>query len=401
MAQTPIHANNKQPAVSVFLDHAAGTFACTAARNAFLQVLDARVGNPSAQHPTGAAARELLRTARARVAAALAARPEDITFTSGGTEANNLALLSVLRARKKPGHILTSTLEHAAVRRVLDEARALGHTVTSLPPDVSGTLRAETVASALRDDTFFISLTSVCNETGAILPIAAVSAAAKSALPDVVIHTDAVQAFLKIPLDGNALGVDLLSISAHKCGGIGGVGALWHRAGLRLRPLTYGGGQEDGLRPGTEPLALLAAFGAAVEDGRRRFADFRAHLESIYAYAHAALLRIPGLTWIPPATREGRRDFENLQAPHILSFALPGYPSEIMVRVLGEHNVCVSAGSACSRGRGSEVLGSMKLPPGVADAALRISFSADTTEMEIDRLCEVLELARGKVLPRR
>lgn len=331
-----------------YLDNAATVFPCQAAVNAFNDTL--AYANPSSGHSMGLEARELLERARADVANAMNAQADEIVFTSGGTEANAL----VLNGR---GRVVSSVLEHSSVWENADERVP----VSKLGEAMSGA--------------GIVSCVFVCNENGAVQPIADIAREARK--QGVLFHTDAVQAFGKLDCDVKKLGVDLMTVSAHKIGGIRGVGALYVRGGVKLKPLWRGGGQERGLRNGTEALPLIAAFAAAVKAPK---SDTRPLLE----YTLDLLRReLPDVLPVPP-----------LEAPHILMLALPGCPGQVVVRMLSDLGVCVSTGSACSRGKTSRVLKALNFKH--ADSVIRVSFGSENTREDADRLIETLALVKSR-----
>ena len=250
----------------IYLDNSATTRVCPEAAAAVLDAMTTQFGNPSSLHTLGFAAAQLLAGARRAVARALGAPPETVTFTSGGTEANNLALFGAAAARRKEGRrIVTSMAEHPSVLRVMDELEREGWEVARLRPDRQGRLSPEQVEEAVTPDTALVSLMLVNNETGAVFPVEAAARALRRQNPRGLLHVDAVQAFGKLPLRPAALGAHLVTVSAHKIHGPKGVGALYCAPGVRIPPRTFGGGQERGLRPGTEGVPLIAGFGAAVQ----------------------------------------------------------------------------------------------------------------------------------------
>ena len=362
-----------------YLDNAAATKPCAAAVEAAVACMTADFGNPSSSHSLGRAARDTLARARADVAAALEAKPEELLFTGGGTEACNLALLGPNGLRRRGRHLIASQLEHPAVSEALKALREQGFTLTLVPPDAEGRVTKEAVSRVLTPGTALVSVILVSNETGAVNPVAGIAAAVRASGCDALIHTDAVQALCKVPCAPRALGVDLMSVSAHKIGGLKGAGALWRAPHVRLTPLIRGGGQEQGLRSGTEALPALAAFGAAC---RTRFGvlprDTR-HMAALRDRLLAGLYAMRGAVVIPPH-----------DAPHIVALSVPGYPSEVMLRFLSDRSVYVSRGSACHRGRRSEVLAAMGLPARVLDCALRVSLSPDNSEADIEALLSAL-----------
>ena len=328
----------------IYLDHASTSPASKAAIDAFNAALE--LANPSSLHEAGRRAAGLLEQSRAAIAECINASPDEIIFTSGGTEANALAL-------NVNGHRLSSELEHASVRGNTDETAAF-----------------DKLPSAVRSDTKIVSCVYVCNENGTVQPVAELARELKKR--GVPLHTDAVQAFGKINCDVKALGVDLMTLSAHKIGGIRGAGALYVRKGVRVVPFWRGGSQENGTRPGTEPLPLIAAFAAAAREKRtdtRPLLDYTLDILS---------KKLPEVKIVP-----------GHDAPHILMLELPGCPGQVAVRMLSDMGICVSTGSACSKGKTSPV----PLALGVKhpESVIRLSFGAGNTKEEADALAAALE----------
>lgn len=374
----------------IYLDHAATTRVCKPAAEAVLRAMTEEYGNPSSRHEMGVRARNALKRDRETVADALGCAPEELYFTSGGTESDNWALLAAARANRRWGrHILTTALEHAAVLETAGELERQGFEVTYLPPDKAGGISIADLEAALRPDTILVSLMLVNNETGTALPVREAAEAIRRAGCPALLHTDAVQGFLKVSFTPKELGASLVSISGHKIRGPKGIGALYVAKGLRLPPLLTGGGQEEGLRPGTEPTPLIAGFAAACALGKADFERDIAHMRALRDYTRDCLARE-----LPAVRPVGRGD-----APHILALTLPGYKSEVLVRVLGDLGVCVSAGSACHRGKASHVFAAMRLTPAEREGAFRVSFSPDSTKGEADILIRALRQAAGMIVP--
>ena len=363
-----------------YLDNSATTRVCPEAAQAAYAAMTEIYGNPSSTHTKGREAKKLLDRSRAQVASLLGCRPEELVFTSCGSESDNWALLSGAEVMKRRGkHILSSAVEHDAIRKTLDELESRGFTVTRLRPDRSGAISPEAVREALLPDTILVSLMLVNNETGAVTDIAAVSRLLREAGSPALLHTDAVQAFGKLPFTAKSLGADLISVSGHKLHAPKGIGALYIRSGLRLRPFLVGGGQEEGRRAGTEAMPQIAAFGAACalakeglgENSARMAALKRSCLERLAA-------EIPELRWIESA------------APHILSLSLPGFRSEVLMNFLEAREIYVSKSSACKKGARSHVLEAIGLDARTIDGAIRVGLSRYTTQEDIDALCEGL-----------
>ncbi|MBR0162875.1 MAG: cysteine desulfurase [Oscillospiraceae bacterium] len=360
-----------------YLDNSATTQVCPEAAQAALEVMTGSFGNPSSTHTVGREAKKRLDRDRAAVAKALGCRPGELVFTSCGSESDNWALLAGAEAgRRKGKHIISSVAEHDAIRRSLDLLEERGFEVTRLKPDASGAVPAEAVRAALRPDTVLVSLMLVNNETGAVTDIPAVARAIRESGAPALLHTDAVQAFLKIPFRPQDLGTDLISVSGHKVHAPKGIGALYIRSGLRLKPFLVGGGQEEGRRAGTEATAQIAAFAAACELAYPHVAEngekMRAQREEIIRRLQAG---IPELRVLGGG------------APHILSVSLPGWRSEVLMNFLEAREVYVSKSSACKKGGRSHVLEAMGLDTRTIDGALRIGLSRYTNQEDIDALC--------------
>ena len=372
----------------IYLDNAATTRVCPQAAQAALEAMTEQYGNPSSRYPLGREAAKRLKEQRGQVAAALGCAPEEIFFTSCGTEGDNWAIRGAVElGRRKGKHIITTAFEHAAVLEPCKALEREGYEVTWLRPDRTGHISIEDLTAALRPDTVLVSMMLVNNELGTIQPVAEAARAIRAAGSPALLHTDAVQAFLKIPFTPKALGVDLLTISGHKVRAPKGVGALYIRRGLRFPPLMLGGGQEEGMRPGTEATAQTAAFAAACAVGKAEMNSYTIRMKELKEYALDSLLGA-----IPELKRVGEGE-----APHILCLTLPGYKSEVLVRVLGDMGVCVSAGSACHRGKPSHVFAAMGLPKNEMDGAFRVSFSPDSTREDVDGLREALVKARDSL----
>ena len=365
----------------IYLDHAATTPVPRPVADAMYQVLTEQFGNPSSQYPLGREAKALVEEGRAVVAGALGCRPENLHFTSCGTESDNWAIsAAVWQGRHTGRHIITTAVEHSAVLEPCKLLQQQGYEVTYLAPDKTGHVTAEQVAQALREDTVLVSMMLVNNETGCIFPVQEVSRLLREKKSRALLHCDAVQGFLKVPCDPVGWGVDLMSLSAHKIGGPKGVGALYTAPALRnLRPLLPGGGQEGGLRSGTEATAQIAGFARAVALRQENLTEKLRHMADMKALCREKLLTIPGMVTVGGGT-----------APHILAMSLPGYPSGNIVSDLGSRGICISAGSACHRGKASHVVSALHLDKRTAAGVIRVSFGPETTRADIDGLYQAL-----------
>lgn len=370
--------------MDIYLDNAATTRVCPEAADMAYRVMTEQYGNPSSTHARGREAKKLLDAARRELALCLGCQPKELAFTSCGSEADNWALLSgAWAASARGGHVISSMAEHDAVRKSLDELERRGYEVTRLPPDPSGAVPVQAVLDALRPDTVLVSLMLVNNETGAVNDIPGLARALKKAAPKVLLHCDAVQGFLKVPFTVKSLGADMVTISGHKIHAPKGIGALYIRSGLHLRPLILGGSQEDGRRAGTEAMPNICAFGEAARLGRALMAESTERMAGLRQRTVSRLLvENPGLVVIGGG------------APHILCVSLPGYRSEVLMSVLESRGISVSKSSACKKGGRSHVLEAMGLPAPVIDGALRLGLSRYTTAEELDAFCLCLREAR-------
>lgn len=370
----------------IYLDNAATTPVRPEVAALVQTVMTEQYGNPSSLHGKGLEAERLLNQARDRVAGLIGAKPRSLVFTSGGTEASNLAIKGVARANRRHGnHLVTTLIEHPATLMAMEELEAEGFTVTYLGVDSEGMISPAELESAITDRTILVSTILVNHEVGTILPLQEIARVLgrRDRLP--YWHVDGVQAGGKLALDVDELGIDLLSLSAHKLHGPKGVGALFLRDGVRLQPLLVGGGQERGLRSGTENMPGICGFGLAAElaAGRReeawnRLAELKQDL----------IERV--LADIPDARLNGPRD--ERATPYIVNLSFSGVKGEVLVHALEEFGIYVSTGAACSsrRRRTSRILAAMGVPDREAEGAIRVSFSPLTGEKEVAELARVL-----------
>ncbi len=357
-----------------YLDNAATSAVLPCAANAAAHAMTEVFANPSSIHLLGRRARELVDRARDSVANAMTADSTRVFFTSGATESINTALLTGARKNRHIGrHILSTKIEHEATLSALNELKSRDFEVSLISPKRSGGFDVESFIDALRPDTSLVTMLAVCNETGTNLPYAEVSAAVKQRCPGALFHLDAVQAFCKQPLD--LLNIDMLSVSAHKIGGVKGCGALYIRRGLNLSPIIFGGGQESGLRSGTEGVPQIAAFGQAAEFRMQSLAQNNEHFKALRTRLLQGLSQLPFETAIN--SPEGG-------SPHIVNISPERGRSEVYIRQLESFGVYVSGGSACHSGKRSHVLTAMGLPAANVGAALRISFCPESTFEQVD-----------------
>lgn len=370
---------------AVYLDHNATTGLDPEALEAMLPFLREKWGNPSSIHALGGEARAAVEAARRKVAQLLNCTARRLVFTSGGSEANNLAIQGVARARRHQGrHLVTTAIEHPAVLAPCRELEREGWQVTVLPVDGQGLVEPAALEAALRPETVLVSIMLANNETGALQPVRELAAIARRR--GILFHTDAVQAMGKLPVDVEQLGVDLLSVSAHKVHGPKGVGALYLREGVELVPLVHGGGQERGVRAGTENVAGIVGFGKACELAQRRLhAGLQEQLASLRDRLEAGIRRL-----VPEARRNGP---EEPRLSNTLNLTLPQIRGESLVLHLDRFGIRFSSGSACKSGNPdpSPALLAMGLSPEQAHCAVRFSLGHGTTGEEIDYLLERLE----------
>lgn len=375
-----------------YLDNSATTRVCAEAANKVMEMMTVKYGNPSSLHTKGLEAEQEVSAARAAVAGMLGAKPEEIIFTSGGTEANNIALFGAAAARRRAGSRIVSTaIEHPSVLHALEELQKQGFEVVTLKPDTNGVVPADSIVQAVTPDTILVSMMLVNNEVGSVQPVeAAAKAIAKSKAP-ALLHVDAVQAFGKLPVKPKKLGADLVTVSGHKIHAPKGVGALYISSNARILPRVFGGGQERGIRPGTESAPLIAGFGAAV----RALPSLEEEYEQISALKQACterLSQLAGITFNSPAN----------SLPYILNISVDGIRAETMLHHLASRGVYVSSGSACAKGKQSHVLLAMGLDKKRINSALRISFSRYNTIEDVEALVSALSdgistIAKGRM----
>ena len=375
----------------IYLDHAATTPVPREVADTMYAVLTEQFGNPSSQYEAGLAMKRSVEQWRRTVAAALGCEAKQLYFTSCGTEGDNWAIQAAAYQNRHLGrHIVTTSIEHNAVLECCKWMAQQGYEVTYVSPkDSSGIITAEDILSAVRPDTAVVSVMMVNNEIGTILPIREIAAGLKAKNPKTLLHTDAVQGFMKVPFSAKTLGADFITISGHKLGAPKGVGALY--IGQRVRnpkPLLAGGGQEQGLRSGTEATAQIAGFAKAVELRSQNLSETLRRMAQIKTYAVEQLTAIPDLKLIGSG-----------EAPHILSVSLSGWPSQNIVNDLSSQGICISAGSACHQGKPSHVVAALGLDKRTAGGVIRLSFGPETTKEEIDACAAALKSHHDNRMP--
>lgn len=372
----------------IYLDNSATTKPCPQAVAAMTKALTENWGNPSALYSFGIDAARELRSARHQVAAAIGAEPDRVFFTSGGTEADNWAILGTVKRMGKRGkHIITTAMEHHAILNCTKDLEAQGYEVTYLQPDSMGKITVEDLKNALRRDTILVSIMMVNNEVGSVMPISQMARLTHKLCPDAIFHTDAVQGFLKIAFQAKTLGADLISVSSHKIHGPKGAGALYISPRLKsFPPLLLGGGQESGYRSGTEGTPAIFGFAAASDAMSKTFREDISRETEMISFLVNKLSALSGVIL------NGSHD-----APHILSISIPGVPTQNSINILQDAQICVSAGSACAKGHRSHVLTAMGIRPEIIDCTYRVSLCRDTTMEELNQLVQAIE---QNILPR-
>lgn len=374
----------------IYLDNAATTKPSHEAIAGSAFAMTQAFGNPSSLHGLGINAEKLVDFTKEKLAAALGVQPQEIILTSGATESNNLAIFGLAevygRRRKK---IVTTAVEHPSVLEPMKELAKRGFELTVVSPNENGEITEDSLVEAVDENTCLISAMYVNNETGYILPIEGAFARIKRLYPDCVTHSDCVQAFMKLPFKAKSISADAISVSGHKVYAPKGIGALRLKKGIRIAPQLLGGGQQGGLRSGTEPVPSIYSFGKAVEALTPTIGERLNHASEICEYAVAKLRDIPGITInsSPGAS------------PYIISAALQGIKSETVLHFLEQQQIYVSSGSACSKGKKSTVLEAFSLPRDVIDSTIRISTCTSTSREDIDELCKYLKIA-GETLVR-
>lgn len=362
----------------IYLDNSATTRVCEKSAEKVLELMTQCYGNPSSLHKKGLEAQREVAHARQAVAVSLSAQPREIIFTSGGTEANNLAVLGGAAAGRRRGkRIVTTAIEHPSVLEPMRQLEKEGFEVVFLTPDADGRVPEEAVLKAVTGDTILISVMAVNNELGSIQPIEVLKKAVKRAGAPALVHVDGVQAYGKLPLRPEKLGIDLLTVSGHKIHGPKGVGALYVSKNARILPRTFGGGQERELRPGTEAAPLIAGLGAAVEE----LPDWRQAYSRMEKLRDYTLQKLSGLEGV-----EVNSPVEGF--PYLLNFSALGIRSETMLHFLAQRGIYVSSGSACAKGKQSHVLKAAGLPDSRISSAIRVGFSRENTERDADALAE-------------
>lgn len=376
------------------MDNSATTRCSDRACQLMVDLLTKDYGNPSSLHMKGIEAERFVETAKKKIAKTLRVSEKEIIFTSGGTESNNLAIIGAAMANRRAGnHIITTSIEHASVENPMEFLKEQGFDITYLSVDENGIISLEELEEAVTEQTILVSMMQVNNEIGAIEPVAEAAELIKKKNPDTLIHVDAIQSYGKMYIYPKKLGIDMLSVSGHKIHGPKGSGFLWVKEKTKLKPLILGGGQQKGMRSGTENVPAIAGLGEAAEEIYENLDEKRAHLYGLKQRFIDGIEKLEG-THVNGKTGED-------SAPHIVSVSFEGIRSEVLLHSLEDRGIYVSSGSACSsnnhagKHKGSKTLRNIHLKENLLDSTLRFSFSVHTTEEEIDYALEVL----GELLP--
>ena len=375
--------------MEAYLDNSATTRCEEAVAELVTRVMLTDYGNPSSMHRKGMEAEQYVKEASKQIARTLKVKEKEIIYTSGGTESDNQALLGVALANQRKGkHIITTQVEHAAIHATVSVLEEAGFEITKLPVGKDGVISLESLAEELREDTILVSIMHVNNEVGAIQPIAEAGKLIHEKAPKAYFHVDAIQSYGKLKIHPKQMGIDLLSVSGHKIHGPKGVGFLYVNEKVKIKPIIHGGGQQSGMRSGTENVPGIAGLGLACELACENLTDKQKHLEEIKERFCQGLLEIENVkingTW-------------QETAPQIVSASFVGVRSEVLLHTLEDKEIHVSAGAACSSNKPapSKTLLAMKVPKEELEATIRFSFSYHTTWEELEYTLQVLQ----EVLP--
>lgn len=370
----------------IYLDNSATTKPCGKAIDYMNICLKENWGNPSSLHLLGMKAENTVSSARECIAKSISANPNEIIFTSGGTEANNTAIMSAISRKNRGNRVITTAIEHPSVLEAMKKLEKEGFEVIYLKVNENGVISLEELENSLNQKTVLVSVMLVNNEVGSIQPIEQAVKLVKQKSPNAFFHCDAVQAYGKMPINVKHLGVDMLTASGHKVHAPKGIGFLYLNQKAHITPFIVGGGQEKGMRSGTESVPLIAAFKGAVED----FPNITQQLSttrSLYEYAKECLSQLPVVSF----------NSADDSLPYVLNISVNGYRSETLLHFLEMRNIYVSSGSACSKGNTSYVLREMGVNSKSIDSALRLSFSKHNTREDIDLLFDALKEATEKL----
>mgnify|MGYP004577806631 CR=1 FL=1 len=368
--------------MEAYMDNAATTPVLPEVRDVMIKVMEIDFGNPSSKHTKGIIAERYITEAKAIIASSLKCEPKEIVFTSGGTESNNMALIGTAIANRRAGkHVITTRIEHASIHEPMAYLEEMGYEVTYLPVDSTGRVDPKVLKDAVRDDTLLVSIMHVNNEMGSVQDIKMLCDVVKKKNPKTLFHVDAIQGFGKYKIIPKKLGIDMLSVSGHKINGPKGSGFIYIKDKTKIRPIIWGGGQQKGMRSGTENVPAIAGLGAATQI---IYKDHAAKIDRLYALKQRM---IEGMQAIEGTVVNGIDGIDIRDtAPHIVSVSFSGIKSEVMLHALAQKGVYVSSGSACSSNH-PELSGTLKaigVKDELLDSTLRYSFSMLTTEEEID-----------------
>lgn len=372
--------------MEVYLDHAATTWCYESVKDIVVKTMTEDYGNPSSMHRKGMAAEAYVKKAREIIARHLKAQEKEIYFTSGGTESNNLALFGAALANRRSGRkILTTAVEHPAVQEPVKRLAELGFETASIPVDAQGVISMDALRDALDPEVILLSVMYVNNEIGSVQPIREIAALVHEKAPKALFHVDAIQAFGKYRIHPGRMGIDLLSASGHKIHGPKGVGFLYVRGQTKVQPQILGGGQQGGMRSGTDNVPGIAGLGTAVEEAYRDFEEKTEHMYRLKESLVRGLRALEGVTVNGMPVGEG--------APHIVSASFTGIRSEVLLHALEDKGIYVSAGSACSvhHKRASGTLDAVGMKQAQRESTIRFSLCPETTEEEIGYCLEALK----------
>lgn len=372
--------------MEAYLDNSATTRCYEEVRDIVVKTMMDNYGNPSSMHLKGVEAEKYVKEAAREIARTLKVQEKEIYFTSGGTESDNWALIGTAMANQRKGkHIITTVFEHAAISAPAAWLEDQGFEVTRVPVDSRGNLSMEELAAAIREDTILVSAMYVNNELGAVLPVEEIGALIKEKNPDTLFHADAIQAYGKYRIFPKKMKIDLLSVSSHKIHGPKGAGFLYIGEKVKIHPLILGGGQQKGMRSGTDNVPGIAGMGEAARIIYEHLEENTSRMRELKEYFRGELEKIDNVEINGPVAGEG--------APHILNASFLGVRSEVLLHALEDQGIYVSAGSACSSHKrtGSPSLGAIGLSPERKESAVRFSFSEFTTKEELDYTLETLK----------
>lgn len=380
--------------MEAYLDNSATTRVDERVQELMKKLMDVDFGNPSSRHQKGVVAEGYIKEARQRIADTLKVDPKELIITSGGTESNNMALIgTVLSAKRKGNHIITTSIEHPSVKATASFLEEQGFRITFLPVDNRGQISLEQLKEALTPDTILVSIMYVNNEIGSIQPVEEAAKLVHSIVPGAVFHVDAIQAYAKLVIRPKKQGIDLLSVSSHKFHGPKGAGFLYCSSKVNLHPIIFGGGQQAGMRSGTENVPGAAGMGLAAEIAYKQFEQKKAHLNELRRYFLEGVHQLEGITvngW--DETVDGDECLER-RAPHIVSVSFSGVRSEVLLNALSDRGIYVSSGSACSSNHPalSTTLQAIGLEKPLLEGTLRFSFCENTTKEELDEALAALK----------